>query len=289
MFGDIKKYWLLTLVFLLLFTSIFLIQIDWENSHRVLTFAMLDIGQGDALFIESPTGTQVLVDSGPPNKILGKLQQVMPILDRSIDAFIITNPDADHIGGFLDILKVYKVGRVFEPGVVTDSKTYQNLEAEIKNKNIPDILAKRGMRLDLGGGAVIDILFPDRDVSSWATNDGSIVARLIYGDTSIMLTGDAPVETEKIILSENSPTQLASTILKVGHHGSHTSSSSPFVQAVSPEYALISDGKDNKYGHPHQDTLAMLNNFNIKTLRTDLLGSIILNSDGQNMAFSFHK
>src|SRR5512141_1676373 len=112
------------------------------------------------------------------------------------------------------------------------------------------------MKLDMGGGVVIDVLFPDRDVSSWATNDGSVVARLSYGKTSIMLTGDAPIKTEQIILKENSGAQLASTILKVGHHGSRTSTSSTFVKAVSPTYALISDGKDNKYGHPHPDTLA---------------------------------
>ena len=150
---------------------------------------------------------------------------------------------------------------------------------EIKNKNIPDILAKKGMRLNIGGGAFIDILFPDRDVSTWATNDGSIVARLSYGQTSVMLTGDATMKTEKIILSENSPAQLQSTILKVGHHGSRTSTSLSFVKTVSPAYALISVGKDNKYGHPHQETLDTLTQFGVKILRTDLRGSIIMKCD----------
>jgi competence protein ComEC len=145
----------------------------------------------------------------------------------------------------------------------------------MKRQNVPDILAKKGMRLDIGGGAYIDILFPDRDVSEWATNDGSVVARLVYGNISIMLTGDATAKTEKIILSENSPAQLASTILKVGHHGSRTSTSPDFVKAISPTYALISDGKDNKYGHPHQETLDTLASFGVKVFRTDLLGTII--------------
>ncbi|MEK6827274.1 MAG: MBL fold metallo-hydrolase, partial [Nanoarchaeota archaeon] len=101
---------------------------------------MLDIGQGDALFIESPTGTQILVDAGPPRKVLSKLSGVMSPFDRSIDAIIITNPDQDHIGGFLDVLKVYQVGKVFEPGTINDSKIYQNLEDEIKNRNISKIL-----------------------------------------------------------------------------------------------------------------------------------------------------
>ena len=131
-----QKYTLWILVIGLIIVNIFLFRLDWKNSHRGLTFAMLDIGQGDGLFIESPTGTQILVDAGPPRKILSALARMMSPFDRHIDAIVITNPDADHIGGFLDVLKVYKVDRVFEPGTYNDSKTYQNLENEIKNKNI---------------------------------------------------------------------------------------------------------------------------------------------------------
>jgi competence protein ComEC len=278
-----KKYYLLIFAFLLLLANAFLINLDWQNSHRKFTFAMLDVGQGDGLFIESPTGTQVMFDAGPPRSVLGPLQRVMSPFDKSIDAFVITNPDADHIGGLADILKNYKVGEVFESGTLTDSKTYQSLREEMKKQNVPDILAKKGMRLDIGGGAYIDILFPDRDVSEWATNDGSVVAKLTYGKTSIMLTGDAGAKTEKIILGENSTTQLNSTILKVGHHGSRTSSSPSFVKAVSPEYAMISVGKDNKYGHPHQETLDTLTQVGAKILRTDLIGTIIMKCDTINL------
>jgi competence protein ComEC len=284
-----KKYWLLVLTLLLLAANVFLVRLDWQNSHRGLTFAMLDVGQGDGLFIESPVGTQIIFDAGPAHKVLGPLSRVMSPFDKSIDAIVITNPDADHISGILDILKNYKVGEVFEPGTLSDSKTFQNLKMEIKNQSIPDILAKKGMRLNIGGGAFIDILFPDRDVSVWATNDGSTVARLYYGSTSIMLAGDSTMKTEKIILSENSPAQLKSTILKVGHHGSRTSTSGEFVKAVSPSYAFISDGKDNNYGHPHQETLDTLAQFGAEIFRTDLLGTIIIKSDSQNILFSFDK
>ena len=279
MFVNLKKYWLLVFVFLLLALNIFLFRLDFQNSHRGFTFVMLDVGQGDGLFIESPTGTQVMFDVGPARKILGPLSKIASPFNKSIDAVIITNPDADHIGGFAEVLKNYKVGEVFESGTLTDSKIYQNLRNEMSKQNIPDILVKRGMRLDIGGGAVIDILFPDRNVAEWATNDGSVVARLSYGRTSIMLTGDAPLKTEKIILSENRQTELASTILKVGHHGSRTSSSVSFVKAVSPTYALISDGKDNKYGHPHKETLDVLTQAGVKIFRTDIVGTIIIKCD----------
>lgn len=274
-----KKYWLFIVVFLFFCANIFLFYLDWQNSHKVLTFAMLDVGQGDSLFIESPTGTQILFDAGGARKLTGPLMRIMSPLDRTIDAIVITNPDSDHIGGFIDIIKDYKIGAVFSSGTLNDSKTFQNLKEEIKRQNIPDILAKKGMRLHIGDGAFIDILFPDRDVSSWTTNDGSIVARLVYGKTSIMLTGDATKKTEKIILSENLPSQIKSNILKVGHHGSRTSSSLDFIKAVSPTFALISDGKNNKYGHPHQETLNILTQFGVEILRTDLLGTIVFKCD----------
>lgn len=279
MSNDWRKYYTLIFTIFLLLCVIFLFYLDWQNSHRGLTFAMLDIGRGDALFIESPTGTQILVDAGPPKKILSELAQVMSPFDRTIDAIIITNPDADHISGFLDVLKIYKVGYVLEPGTFNDSKIYQNLEEEISRQNIKSVFAKKGMKLDLGGGAMIDILFPDRDVSTWNSNDGSIVAKLNYENNSVMLSGDATTKTEKIILSEFPKKQLQSDILKVGHHGSRTSTSDSFVETVAPMYALISNGKDNKYGHPHRETLDTLAKFGVKVLRTDLLGTIIFSCD----------
>ncbi len=284
-----KNYWLLILILALLAGTIYLFYLDLQSRKHELTFAMLDIGQGDGLYIESPTGTKIMFDAGPPNKVLGPLSRVMSPFSRRIDALVITNPDADHISGFLDILKNYKVGEVFEPGTFNDSKTYQNLEAEIKRQNIPDFLLRKGMRLNLGGGSVIDILFPDQDVSTWTSNDGSVVAKLIYGKTSVMLTGDATALTEGIILKDNPTSALTSTILKVGHHGSRTSSSPAFVQTVAPTYAMISDGKDNKYGHPHQETLDTLAQNGVRVFRTDLLGTIIMKSDGQNATFSFQK
>lgn len=250
---------------------------------------MLDIGQGDALFIESPSGVQILVDGGPPKSVVKKLSKVMQFWDRSIDALIITNPDQDHIGGFDSVLKNYKVGQVFEPGTTSDSKTYENLKNEISNKGIKRSYLKKGMVLDLGGGVYLDVIFPDRDVSEFSTNDGSLVARLVYGETSFLLTGDTTEKTEKLMLDGNQVEELDSDVLKVAHHGSKSSSSFRFVEAVSPEYAIVSSGKNNKYGHPHQEVLNRFEEFGIKLLRTDESGSIILESDGQKIDFSFKR
>ena len=284
-----KKKSLLILVAILAVVNAFLLNLDFQNSNRGLTFAMLDVDQGDALFIESPSGMQILVDGGPPGKILGQLSRVMSPFDHSIDSIIITNPDLDHIGGFADVLERYKVDQVFESGTFNDSKAYQNLKQAIKDKNIQNILARRGMKIDMGGGAFIDILFPNQDVSTWDSNDGSIVMKLSYGKTSIMLTGDATMKTEKIILKENLEAALQSDILKVGHHGSRTSSLEAFVKAVAPSFALISAGKDNQYGHPHPEILDILVSSEAKIYRTDLLGTIIMKSDGEKESFSFRK
>ena len=201
MVDNYKKHGLVLMVLVLIFCNSIIFYIDFKYSNRKLTFVMMNVGQGDALFIESPTGTQIIVDGGPGKNILKELPKFMPFWDRSIDAVVITNPDKDHISGFTDILKLYKVDTVFEPGTMNDSSTYKNLEKEIKNQDIPNILAKKGMIIDIGGGAYLEVLFPDRDVSMREVNDGSIVMRLIYGETSIMLTGDATLKTEKIILN----------------------------------------------------------------------------------------
>lgn len=274
-----KKYWLIFIVLVLFICVFFLISLEVFKKDKVLTFAMLDVGQGDALFIESPIGKQILVDAGPPGAVMKELSKVMPLFDRSIDMIIITNPDADHMAGFLDVLKFYKVGAVLEPGTTNDSKTYENLENLIKDKNIPKSLAKAGMNIDMGDGAYLEILFPDRDVSTWERNDGSIIMKLVYGENSIMLTGDATVATEQIVLDRYSPEFLDVDILKVGHHGSYTSTRDSFVKALSPTYALISLGKKNSYGHPHIETLDTLNKLGAKILRTDLEGTILFECD----------
>jgi competence protein ComEC len=318
-----KCYGLIILFLILLVFTIFLYFLLWQNSKKKLTFAMLDVGQGDALFIESPTGTQILIDSGPSRKILGQLARLMPPFDRHLDAIIITNPDRDHIGGFLEILKNYKVDKIFESGTFNKSKIYKNLKKEIEKQNIQDILAKKGMVLNIGDGAVIEILFPDQDVSTWSPNEGSIVAQLTYGKNSVMLMGDATLKTEEIIIKHlvaklssdlaveppsgelgGSTSKFTNNcvlviiitcknnyvnILKIGHHGSRTSTSEKLIEKILPNYAFISSGKNNKYNHPHPEILNTLNKFGTKIFRTDLLGSIIMKSNGQNSVFSFGK
>lgn len=253
-----------------------------EDRGGKLTVTFLDIGQGDGIFIESPTGNQMMIDGGPGAIVLRELGKVMPFYDRTIDMLMVSNPDKDHMGGFLDVFRSYHVASVMEPGTVGASAEAKALEEEIGAHHTPHLLARRGQVIDLGGGAHFDVFFPDRDVSGMTTNAGSIMGRLVYGNTSIMFTGDAPQAIEHYLDSLDGR-KLRSDVLKVGHHGSRTSTSPEFVGYVSPAYAVISDGVGNKYGHPHQETLDTLNQFGVKVLRTDLQGRIVMTSDGETV------
>lgn len=257
-----------------------------EDRQGILTVAFLDIGQGDAIFIEAPNGNQMLIDGGPPKTVLSALRKVMPFYDRSIDLLLVTNPDKDHIAGFIDVLNSYKVGQVVQPGTDSPTATYAELEKIITAKHLPKILAERGqiIWLDKKHGVGFQIIFPDRDVSGLSTNDGSIVGKLIYGGTSVMFTGDSPQNIEHYLVSLGG-NELKSDVLKVGHHGSRTSTSEEFVGFVSPVYAVISDGKGNSYGHPHQETLDTLQKFGVKVFRTDQLSTIVMKSDGESITF----
>ncbi len=281
LFSHIKGYlrWYI-LLFLIVLSIVLWSVILRENRDGLLTLAVLDVGQGDSIFIESPTGTQVIIDGGPNKTLLKEISKVVPWYDRHIDMLVVTNPDRDHYEGFIPLLDKYKTDLVIEPGTTNINPAYEVLENKFKNNGVQKILARRGQRIDLGGGAYLEILFPDRDISGLSANDGSIVMRLVYGQTSVMLQGDSTARMEEYLVSLGG--NLHSTILKVGHHGSRTSTTEGYASAVSPEYAVISSGADNSYGHPHKETLETLNKLKIKILDTCNNGDIIFTSDGKN-------
>ncbi len=250
-----------------------------ERRVGEMTVAFLNIGQGDSIFIESPSGNQILIDGGPDRSVLQEISKVIPFYDRNIDLVLATHPDADHIGGLVDVLARYKVGLFMEPGTESDTSIYKELETRIQKIN--KIEARQGMVVDLGSGAMLEILFPVLDPRGMETNNSSIVARLVYGESEFLLTGDSPLNIEDYLV--NSGVDLDSDVLKAGHHGSKTSTSETFVKAVDPEYAVISAGKDNRYGHPHQEVLNILEKNNVKVLNTATEGRIIFKTDGVNL------
>jgi len=280
--GILRKQFRLLILTLLLFLSVFVWWRVVAASPRELTVAFLTIGQGDSIYIEAPNGNQLLVDGGNGKQILSELGAVMPFTDRSIDIVIGTHPDADHVGGLIPVLSRYTVSAVLEPGSSADTATYRALEKEISDKQIPRIIAHRGMVVDLGGGVTFTILSPDRDTTHMETNESSVVGQLRYGSTTVLLTGDAPQSVERHLVSIDGA-RLESTVLKAGHHGSRTSSADSFVRTVHPTVAVISAGKNNRYGHPHVEVLQTLKKYGISIVRTDDDGRIVFISDGKEM------
>jgi len=253
-----------------------------EDRGGILTVAFFDVGQGDAIFIESPTGSQILIDGGPDRSVVRVLGRMMPFYDRTIDMLVVTNPDKDHFAGFLDVLRLYKVGAVIEPGTRGASAEYAVLGALVKETGVSHSLVRRGEIIDLGGGAALEIFFPDRVVAGVGTNEGSIVAKLTYGDTSFLFTGDTTEPVENY-LAELDGARLKADVLKVAHHGSRTSTGVAFLGYAAPARAVISAGADNRYGHPHPEVFNHLKQFGIETLCTCTEGTIIMESDGSRV------
>ncbi len=201
---------------------------------------------------------------------------------------VVTNPDMDHYSGFISFLEQYSAETVLEAGTVGAAPAYKVLEKEIADKKMRRVVAERGQVIDLGGGAYLQVLFPDRDASLMSSNDGSLVMRLVYGDTSVILQGDSTARIEQYLLSRDGGSasvpagnHLRSTILKAGHHGSKTSSDPDYVRAVAPEWAVVSSGIDNTYNHPNQETLDTFHSQNIPALDTCVMGRIVFHSDGK--------
>jgi len=253
-----------------------------EDRHGLLTVSFLNIGQGDSIFIDSPSGRQVIIDGGPNASVIRELGAVMPWYDRTIDVMIPTHPDSDHVGGLIDVLARYKIGTIIQSSVQGSTATWDTLEKSIRSEGANVITAKRGQIVDLGRGAYLEILSPDRDVPNVDTNTGCVVTHLVYGKTSFMLSCDAPQPIENYLVSLDG-TDLHSDVLKAGHHGSKTSSSPLFVGYVDPTYTVYSRGCNNKYGFPHQETIDTFKKFGIPTLDTCTQGTITFVSDGNSV------
>ncbi|TSA45443.1 MBL fold metallo-hydrolase, partial [bacterium] len=209
--------------------------------HDFASVVFFDVGQGDSAYVRTAQGNDILIDGGPDDSVLGKLGRVMPFLDRKIELVILTHPHADHISGLVEVLKRYEVGGIVAPDAPCDSascKTFFDLAAQ---KNIPITRPMAGMRIFLDEETVFDVYYPASANSAVAVkdlNDASLVGKLTFGAESVLFTGDAGADTENFLSAAEFP--LVSGILKIGHHGSATSSSRQFLDLVSPKDAVIS-------------------------------------------------
>lgn len=244
----------------------------------------LDVGQGDAIYIREPNNYDILTDGGQGSQVLSELGEVMPFWDHEISLVIATHPDSDHIAGLVEVLKRYKVDKVLMTDVFRTTNQYQELQDEIKSKNIPVQITKAGDEIIISDQSKVKIFWPEESYQGKNiadTNNTSIVDQINYGDVKFLFTGDAEINTEQMLM-QNENTNLKSDILKIGHHGSKNSSSLDFLKLVNPELAIISVSTNNKYGHPHKDTLDKLKELVIKYFRTDEHGRIEVITNGKN-------
>ncbi len=247
----------------------------------MLTVSFLNVGQGDAILIEGPTGIEMLIDGGKDRSVVRELPRVMGPLDRSIDILVATHPDADHIGGLPDVLRLYQVSQIMLSGRVAESSYVDRFEDSIENERGAQVVEVReGTRIHLGGGAYADVLHPENNVAQLReTNDASVSMRVVYGDTAFMLTGDAGTWVEERLVKEYG-NELKSDVLKAGHHGSKTSTGDVFLVSVDPSVVVISAGKNNSYGHPHPEVVENIYESGATVVSTAEEGTITFVSNG---------
>ncbi|MDM5230328.1 MBL fold metallo-hydrolase [Lysinibacillus pakistanensis] len=237
----------------------------------------LDVGQGDSIFIESANGKTMLVDGG----VKGAGQQVVSYLKElginKLDIVVATHPDADHIGGLIPVLQSsIDIGQFYDSGKVHTSQTFEEMLTLIDTKNIPYHVPTTGENIAFDDDLTVKVLNANEHATD--NNDASIVLKMVYGNVSFLLTGDAGIALEKDMLQND----VQATVLKAGHHGSNTSSSEKFIQAVHPEVTVLSYGEGNKYGHPHAEVVERLQAVGSKIYATAEAGTVIVSTDGVN-------
>ncbi len=256
-----------------------------DNSDRItisdgeLSVHYIDVGQGDAELIIAPNGETMLIDTGTSESKEFLVQYLKNYGVSSIEYLVLTHPHADHIGGASLVLDEFVIKKVIMPYAVTTTATYEKTLEKIDEEGCEVIFTKPKNRYELGL-AKFTILGPTKDYSNDLNNQSAVI-RLDYGKTSFLFTGDAEAKSEADMLNLFNKSEFKANVLKLGHHGSSTSTSKDWLLAVSPEYAVISCGKDNDYLHPHKEILSLLEKQGIIKLRTDELGSIVFTSSGE--------
>ena len=286
---------------------IFLIQVVFSlDSPEFLEVNFLDVGQGDSILIEIPQKIcwqgfaslfnffknqnkfQVLIDGGPDGKVVEKIKKEIPFFDREIEMIFLTHPDSDHINGLFEVLKTYRVKKIFLSEIKEKNELYENFLELAKKRGAETIFVKTGHKIQLNQDANFYILWPKENFFG-DVNEKSIVSRFCFMDFCVLLTGDIPNKIEYLLLAQEAGLKnefkglfgLKSDVLKVAHHGSKYSTDRYFLEKVNPSVAVISVG-ENSFGHPTNEVLNLLSDFGIKVLRTDLNGDIKIISDGRD-------
>ncbi len=254
----------------------------YSTNASYLSVSFLDVGQGDAIFIETPDGVQMLIDGGPDGSVIRELAKVMKPWDRTIDIVVATHADKDHVAGLIDVLDRFDVSLIIMTTNNHDTSVASVYRQMVAQEGADIVYAEAGQSWQLGASTTVHVYSPAGDATLWESNASSIVTQIVYGETAFMLTGDAPLATEDFLVREHGE-RLRSNVLKFGHHGSRTSTSELFVKTVAPQYAVASAGRDNRYGHPHPEPVTNASRAGALVLSTAERGTITFYSNAEEV------
>ncbi len=259
--------------------------VESDDKTSVSTFSgdtlrvnYIDVGQGDSIFIELPNKETMLIDAGEAYEVDNVINYLNNLGITKIDYAVGTHPHTDHIGGLEEVINTFDVGSIYMPKASSTSNTYLDLLTTISNKGLKVKTAKSGVVVLNEDNLKLEFIAPNSDSYS-NLNNYSAVLKLTYFDNTFLFMGDAETLSEEEITSE-----IKADVIKVGHHGSDSSSSVEFVKMVSPEYAIIMVGEGNNYNHPYQSIIDRYESVGAKVLRTDLDGNIVCDSDGREVS-----
>jgi len=278
-----------TIILFLIIANIFFWSVIFSFSQaHWLEVCFLDIGMGDSMFIETDFGHQILIDGGPNDRVIKKLEERMPFWDRTIDLIVLTHPDKDHMFGLIEILKRYKVENILWTGIQTDTLLGNEWEEAIEKEGAKIYIADNKLEVRISQNEYFDIIYPFESLEHRVVNNknnSSIVMLLNSNEHKILFTGDAEKKVEQWLV--NKGLDLKAQILKVSHHGSKTGSCLEFLEAVQPDTAIICASENNQYGFPHEETLANLNESGITILQTSNYKNDICFIQRKNTPFLF--
>lgn len=248
-----------------------------EAAAKQLKVSFIDVGQGDSELIQTPNGKTMLIDAGTNDTGINVINYLKKQGIKKIDVLVATHPHEDHIGGMDNVINDFSIGKIYMPKVTTTTKSFKDVLNSIKKKGLKITVPAAGSSINLDNLVKTQVLAPN-STKYENLNNYSIVIKMTYGKKSFLFEGDAQTESEEEMLKKGY--YLKSDVLKLGHHGSKSSTSPNFLKKVSPKYAIVSCGKNNDYGHPHKVTLQKLAAAKVQVFRTDLQGTIVVTTDG---------
>ena len=274
----------LSLLLILCFFSLFIVGCTSSTENSVSNDKMIvhyiNVGQGDSILVQV-NNKNMLIDAGPKDSKEQLMSYLNSLKIENLDYVIATHPHEDHIGNMADVVNSFHVVNFYAPKVESTTKTFERMILALKNNNLKINVIKADMdSIDLGEGTKVSVFSPNKEKYENLNNYSPII-KIEYGENSFLFTGDAEKEVEKEVLTAGY--NISADVLKFGHHGSSSSTSEEFFKKVNPSIGVISVGIDNSYGHPHKETLNLINKNNLTVYRTDLDGNVILVSDGQNI------